>query len=498
MSNNSFALSRFDFESGRFTKVCRFITRNWPWDDAPSLSGAQEILAKYLGYDNFHEAQNSATERATGECNFFHYGDTTGIHALEKYQLQGSDFARTWPLQTLGRWNDNLQPCIFDSKYLIYAVNVFDYIWRQKSANYVGHFVEGQKAVADISTVPVCDILDSELIEALLEDAVVETLRELLHGCARDLGHLTRSTGFGYMEITELPLSEEFFPNLFQHLRDHVQSKWAPKTVYDALTRQRNEAGFYINNGNVPRYFRGGSNELLTSTSMEDGTFHFLIINDSLDYSPFRSYSWEAALISPAGDLLLNAVGSYISGPANESYSGQSLFLDLDQVGDADVQILCPLFQCVIDESEDIIDDEDLTPWTFDTAYFFSQGNFVTLRGIERKESSRAGIGAECLLKIFSILKRKYKRNMHFACIADAFQFIPESNLIKQLWAERLRSEDALADYFIDVASGHPNILSTGAALASLTGNNKIIQAHSEPDVELGELFSPEMFFRKL
>lgn len=462
MSNNSFALSRFDFESGRFTKVCRFITRNWPWDDAPSLSGAQEILAKYLGYDNFYEAKNSATARSAGECNVFYRGDTFVIQELAKYKRPGSEFARTWPVKTLGRWNDNLEVCTFNSEYLEYATTVFDYLWPVEAAMYVGKALKTAPAPVDVRNAEVRDVLTEARFESLLQVTVGKLISELCTVNEPRCVALSKAAGIGYSDIASLPRNEAFFPNLYQHLRRHVQSKWASKNVYNMLTRQRNDHGFYLHSGRAQDTLIYNGRNDLQITKMGDGTLYTLIQNDGIEDSPFRSYTWQTNLISLSGDLLLSAVGSYISGPARKSHASGNLILDLDQIGDADAAIMNAVFEDFIEKEKILLGPDahcDLTPQTINTQLYFEQGNIVTLDMIERTATSRPGIGADCLLEVISILKRKFRRNMLFYCFVHPYQFTEQSNCVEDILQERMSCESAISAYLMNVVYSHENIV---------------------------------------
>ena len=98
-----------DFTDGKFSSLSKFISKNWP-DGKLKLSNAQELLSRFLGYDDFHDAQKSASNPDSDQTSKTE-AKAAILERLKKERLLADsiceDFFKSWPLAYLGFFNES-------------------------------------------------------------------------------------------------------------------------------------------------------------------------------------------------------------------------------------------------------------------------------------------------------------------------------------------------------------------------------------------------------
>lgn len=122
-------VSASDFAEGKFSSLAKFIAKNCPTGKL-KLSASQELLSRVLGYDNYHEAQRSASTTIVDLDNLQEAEWSAFI--IERLTVEtglphdvAKSFVMTWPLSYLSSFSGKEQ-----SKLLLPNV-VLDAITRE-------------------------------------------------------------------------------------------------------------------------------------------------------------------------------------------------------------------------------------------------------------------------------------------------------------------------------------------------------------------------------
>lgn len=457
MFDSKFALSTLDFTSGRFTKLVRFVCRNWPIGDGPTLSQAQEIVAKSLGYKDFHDAQLSASQVAV-ISQFYSWDLLRNFMNLKIIvdQEVGGRFAESWPIHTIGLWQEG-ESCDFSEKFLSQWEPEFASCWLYRRG-----YIEGMvrkhsndntapKVVAallnansqpiDLATTKVEDILDNEVFEALFQDVMLGFLKEILSVNDFQAELLCKETGLSMRDLWNLPRSEAAFPSIYRYMRNFAKTELIKQSLLSLYTVERSERGMFdefraLDQAGVKHKEIG----------LKGRTLRFASCRDSLEEGgPFRSYTWLGQLVDDKGSILAAATGSYIAAPADMDISGFDLISAADECGDTDVEILNSMLTIMQEklfedelEDEDFSDDIELIPKSdINVGLLFCDGNIVTIHGWERHVDAPKGTGMLCLEECLKVLKRSFRRNMHVAIVIAPSQYTSNTDYLEVMKVRR-------------------------------------------------------------
>ncbi|MBD8088507.1 hypothetical protein IFT48_00685 [Pseudomonas fluorescens] len=482
-------LSTSDFTSGRFDCLCNFVKENWVYDKKISFEDSRENVAITLGYLNYAEAIESATE-AFPECflddgGYLMWDPTSNLskvifgesartidsleHALDLSDKNkvAFEFFKSWPNHLVSRWKYGSTNCLLSEKVLAEIEDSFDSYWCNNSLQHY-NFQTLEKSTASAATIAasmggwvtieqirnseIKDFLDPEIIDNLFQDALIQTIEYILGQSWTEVLKSFKGTGFSPNDANELSRNEKGFPNLSSHMRNFLNTVILPRKALSLFTYERGDNGFYrntraINPSKTPAkdyYKLGGHN------------FVFQSFSDDCEPSSFRSHSWTGQIQSDSGDIIAYAQGSYISGPAKKPSSGGELISAADSVGDQDVDILdyvlVQLQNEIMSEYGEHIDKQDIN-----MERLFCDGNIVTLAIFERNPASTPGLGMELVSECLSRLKSKYKRNFHVASTINPLQYLRDSTLSGAVTDERISDSLKIQERLNSLRS-HPNV----------------------------------------
>lgn len=455
------ALSTDDIESGRFNQVAMFIRDTWPFDMKPSKTDALNILAQSLGYKDYAEAvENSSDVVIPGICdtrsistNFAELSTTPQslpddeAGHLERLSIilgvnrGANEFVKTWPLDLINRWNFEGKGCVLTSDILKECEGVFEQAWCNRSissdsfltrvANSTSASVLFSRlcpniSVEEIYDKKVVDVVDKELAETVLQDIMPSVFSSLLSVNYGDMVRLAEATRMSMSDLVNLPRNEIGFPNLYSHLREFLNKDILNRPASSLFLRERNNDGMYTS----PHLLQDHPGVEKIEVGSEH--FYFSVTRDMIESEDFRTYTWSGQLQTASGDVLATASGSYISGSPTNEVSGFRLVSAADETNDLDVRIV----DVVLSAFQEMIQDvhgQEVDKSIINTQLIFQDGNLVTLAHWERSKKSEKGSGVKLLELCLSRLKKKYKRNIHVACLIQPYQYTDDARLIKSL-----------------------------------------------------------------
>lgn len=440
MFNKQFSLSTDDFESGRYTKVARFIIKTWPRIEPISLSKAQQVLAVTLGYADYHDAQNSAT--ATSPADPTHW--PSGLEQrLDQFLQMGwetcNSTVEAWPLHMLGRWNMAGLPCIFGSKAIAKALEIFvEYFASDKTV--VDRFqvkrtpcalsllatelrrlsyAELQKPLGSLITGVARQLVFDRAVEFLFEEFTSECL-ELI----------SAHSGMSPRDFWNLPKNESSFPDLFAAL-DGIYGSWLREPAINRFIKARLPSGFYNDDPDPGR----GREAKPSIIAFPNHRVEVHLNRIWLDESPFKAYGWKARSLDQEGLALVEAEGGFVVGPKGDA-SSADLIEATELCGVAGVYAY--LQSLIADLEMDGEDVQGLTPANLNTAIIFELGNLLVIDYLERNERAAPGAGIELIAAVIKDLKRRFKRDLNVCGVIDPYQYHRAARQITSLEERRV------------------------------------------------------------
>ncbi|MHC5194719.1 hypothetical protein ACYSUW_13290 [Pseudomonas frederiksbergensis] len=488
----TFALSIDDFESGRFTKVARFIIRKWPNENAPSLSKAQELLSLHLGYMDFHEAQKSATATPVSQDAYrtSGFGATSALVGLGFNHHDAYSFVKIWPVGTLGVWSAPTinkvvitpavasdikiilrqkwnHPTVFrggggrrDSKKNIYQLLA-------PALNSVCSDVTG-KNIGFFFT----ESMISDLAELLLDEAIFEYVNQ--HGESQRKMEL--DCGARKEDLIKLPWSEAGWPGLTDLATQFIKDELFPLNVLDLYVRDYRPKDYFDPNA---FWFAGRENVKKSVHEFGQRKLQFTVARETEDdCTKFKVYNWCGSLLDAEGRCVSFVSGTLFLADRNAYYRGYDLFDAADLVSDFDAKTAHTFLKNYADEvcpdslaGKISLNDIELTDIT-------SNANIVFLYQWERSSLGEKGAGAECIQLALRVLKKKYKRDTVLISTVPASQYVETGPTPRAV--ERLRYKDSkkVMGYLSNVTS--MDIVYRCWLLLSL----------SEPDIQVDEIIA--------
>jgi hypothetical protein len=488
MYENKFRLSDSDITSGRFKEVADFVREHWPSKDIPSSDEALEIVAKSLGFENFSEASSSGTatppERSDHMwldigSNFRRLGlfknKDPEFEKLSEFERLTSminmdhgpeGFVKKWPLHLLGRWNFDLKPCLFSEGLLKTFEQDFDILWgrtkREQSSfkTIIKNQITAASLIAtiasdftldDLREKNVGEIIDDEMAESMFLDIMPLLFSEIFRVNDTDAGILEADTGFGMTDIWAQPQTEECFPNLFEHLRNHVFNDLLKKRAITLYVKEKYADGYYHSPDDVQ------DPQPSISAPLNDESFSFFVQRDEIESENFRTYTWRGQVKNLEGKILAEAKGTYISGSANRDVAGFDLISACDEMSDTDVEIV----DIVLEHYKQSIQKNkrrDVDKGSINTRLIFEKANLVTIWKFERSAESYPGCGTHLLSLCLDELKRKFKRNIRIAALIEPYQYHRDSTIIKSVSEQRLKDIEKISKTLAALQT-HPHVL---------------------------------------
>ncbi|MDF9779068.1 hypothetical protein [Pseudomonas baetica] len=452
----TFALSIDDFESGRFTKVARFIIRKWPNENAPSLSKAQELLSLHLGYMDFHEAQKSATATPVSQDSYRASG-FAAKSALIDLGLNYNDvysFVDSWPIGTLGVWsNPSISQVEITPAVASDLKNIFRQKWNHPTVFRGGGGRRDSKKniyqllapainseISDVSGRNIgfffSESMVSDLAELLLHEAIFEYVNQ--HG--EQQRKMELDCGAKKEDLIKLPWSEAGWPGLTDLATQFIKDELFPLNVLDLYVRAPQSEEYFDPN---TFWFAGRENSKTSVHEFGSRKLQFSVAREMEDdCTKFKVYNWSGSLLDAEGRCISFVSGTLFVADRNAYYRGYDLFDAGDLVSDFDAKTAHTFLKAYADEvcpdslaGKISLNDIDLTEIT-------SNANIVFLYQWERSSLGEKGAGAECIKLALKVLKKKYKRDVALISTVPASQYVETGPTPRAI--ERMRYKDSM------------------------------------------------------
>ena len=454
MIKEQFSLSTDDFDSGRYTKVARIIVKNWPRPEPITLSKAQEVLAITLGYAGYHDAQKSSTPTCPAAPVIRPIGLEQRLDQILHLGWEAcADALEAWPLHMLGRWNMAGRPCVFGSKALNQAIEIFIELFGSDET--VVDCFQVKRTPCALSLLatelsscsyaelqkPLGSLISGVARQAVLDRAVEFLFDELLTSAFSEF--LCASSGMSPRDIWKLPRNKSSFPDLYAALNSLYDS-WLQEPALNRFLKARLPSGFYNDDPYPDRGREAKPSIIAFPTHRVELHLHRIW----LDESPFKAYSWKARSLSHEGLALAEAEGGLVIGPKGEA-SSMDLIEATEECGVAGVYAY--LNRAIADWKISGEDVAGLTPSNLNTAMIFESGNLLVINYLERNEQAAAGVGVGLIAAVLKDLKRRYKRDLMVCGVVDAYQYHRAARQIRCLEERRAADVENLSMSFLDL-----------------------------------------------
>lgn len=334
----AFPISKIDLEGRAFTRVARFIHKNWPGQDPIKMSFAQEFLSRSLGYKDFHDLQQSAglIRYRTGPADAsmilpLACAELDGAPGLDRMAIKG--FVESWPVNLLSFHSGFVRSWAIEGfpEPVIEAMReAYEYCWAFPAGastqlpSPVSFYAAmnthlGYKAGRSFSLVASTSILDAlDDIHPDAQGRFLEHFQEVhdkLLGVASDLvkqGHFLPADAFNHPELEEGVQSlHEFLSGaslamLAEHFLEYAIKEKLSQNIFDLYVRRRNGQGFYkeVILGPKPEEYR-----CRHVFKVPQGELTVVVMDSAEHSSPVSYCSWTARLMSEKGECIGAASG---------------------------------------------------------------------------------------------------------------------------------------------------------------------------------------------
>jgi hypothetical protein len=483
-------LSTSDFISGRFDQLCKYVQENWRYNKAISFEDAKNKVAITLGYLDYMDAINSATNvfpknMLAGNNHFFLdpignlakiiYGDKIGTSKsfddamlLVNRNKEVTAFYRSWPNHLISRWKFEETICNLSDATLSDLEHAFDSYWcnnsvkqytfgtlpgRSTSAATITAAMDSWISIDKINNSTIMELIDPEISEKLFQDAMSETLRNVFEESWASLCFIFSELGFSPEDARALQKNESGFPNLYSHMRVFLDKVILARKAISLFTYPRNKSGFFCE----PHKLSTEDVSAKDHYPLDQNYFVFSSYSDHCEPSSFRSHSWEGQIQNDSGEVLAFAKGSYFSGPAKKESGGGELISAADSVGDQDLEtidfVLSNLQQEIFEQFGESVEKQYIN-----MLRLFCDGNLITIAICERSQTTSPGIGTDLISECLTRLKVKYKRNFHVASMINPLQYRRDSSLSMAITDQRVKDSIKIINK-LNHLSQHPNVL---------------------------------------
>lgn len=483
-------LSTSDFISGRFDQLCKYVQENWRYNKAISFEDAKNKVAMTIGYSDYMDAMNSATDvfpknlfagnghfflDPTGNLAEIIYGDTIATRTsfddamiLVNRNKEVADFYRSWPNHLISRWKFEVTTCNLSDATLSDLEHAFDSYWcnnsvkqytfgtlpgRSTSAATITAAMDSWVSIDKINNSTINELIDPEISEKLFQDAVSETLKNIFDESWASLYFMFSELGFSPEDAMALPKNESGFPNLYSHMSVFLEKVILARKAISLFTYSRNESGFFYE----PHTLSAEGISDKDHYHLDKNYFVFSSYSDHCEPSSFRSHSWEGQIQKDSGEVLAFAKGSYFSGPAKKESGGGELISAADSVGDQDLEaidfVLSNLQQEIFDQFGEAVEKQYIN-----MLRLFCDGNLVTIAICERSPETNPGLGTDLIAECLTRLKVKYKRNFHVTSMINPLQYRRDSSLSMAVTDQRVKDSIKIINR-LNHLNQHPNVL---------------------------------------
>lgn len=356
----AFPISNFDLEGRGFSRLARFVHKNWPGEDPINLSFAQELLSRSLGYKDFHDLQQSAGlyRYKTGPVDASKIAPTA---TAELQRIKGVDqgaikaFVESWPLNLLTHHSGFVRSWAIEGfpEPVIEALReAYEFCWRcpagaslqlhSRTSFYdtINLFL-GYEAGSSFSLVTSKSILEA------LEDAhpndpaqfieVFKGLNEKVLGVAAGMvmqGRFLPRSAFKHPDLADGLLSlEEFLSGaslkmLAEQFLEYATKEKLTQNIFDLYLLRRNDQGFFRKPVSAPKSKESRCRHVF---KLPQGELTVVVLEAYKDHSAISFCTWTATLMSPKGECIGSASGGLYESRIENTGSGTLQFVSQDQ-----------------------------------------------------------------------------------------------------------------------------------------------------------------------
>jgi hypothetical protein len=162
-------LTSLDFSRGAFSKAAKHIFSHWPDSAVKKLSHAQEFLSKSLGYDDFHDAQQSAVANPVFSLTPEEYLVIINTQKpMGTMPVNGSEYTFTIqsPIKFLGAFNTGRKTSSLINQAILDEINIAHVRdWKESLYDYEGR--TGFLSFRQLATSVLSQLPQEEAIQSL-------------------------------------------------------------------------------------------------------------------------------------------------------------------------------------------------------------------------------------------------------------------------------------------------------------------------------------------
>ncbi|MBB4861727.1 hypothetical protein HNP46_000538 [Pseudomonas nitritireducens] len=439
----AFPISKIDLEGRGFSRLARFVHKNWPGQEPINLSFAQELLSRSLGYKDFHDLQQHAGRirypMGPADASVIAPQAATelkGVAGLDRSSIKS--FVESWPVNLLSFHSGFVRSWDIEGypEPVIEALReAYEYCWQfpagasARLPNRVSFYnticlhlgFKAGRSLSDVQTKSILEVLQEYPPEELawFFDEFQKVNTRLLEVAAEFVkqGHFLPKDAFDHPDLVDgLESLGEFLSGASlatlasQFLEYAIKEKLSQK-VFDLYVWGRNDQGFYkkvIIGPKPPKYrFR----QVL---QVPQGVLTIVVMDSKEESSTVSYCTWTARLLCPKGTCLATAAGGLYEALAERTGPGALQYVAQLQ-GNHEFALISDYLGRI--REPDVPLDE-----TVDALLL--ESSFITVHRWERSKAAVAGTGLTLLAKALEYISGQITQPLHVLANIRPFQYV--------------------------------------------------------------------------